>query len=93
MVNFIDRLSESPESPINQACNGWSEAKAAFRFFQNENVCEADILASHLSQVVERAKKMGRFWRFKIQVIFLIPAIRRRRDQGLFQNPLERTSK
>jgi len=59
LIVLADRLSESPESPINQACNGWSEAKAAYRFFQNENVCEADILASHVRQVVERAKKNG----------------------------------
>ena len=56
LIAIVERLSESPESPINQACNSWSETKAAYRFFQNENVCEEEILASHVQQVVERSK-------------------------------------
>ncbi len=45
-----------PESSINEACGSWSEAKAAYRFFQNENVKEVDILASHIDKTVERTK-------------------------------------
>lgn len=57
LIRITDRLSEAPESPINQACGRWSQTKAAYRFFQNENVCEKDILASHVQQTVQRARK------------------------------------
>jgi hypothetical protein len=58
LIKIADRLAEMPESSINQACNGWSETKAAYRFFQNENVCERDILAMHAEQTAERAKQL-----------------------------------
>jgi hypothetical protein len=38
LMKMCDSFSESPESPINQACADWAETKAAYRFFQNENV-------------------------------------------------------
>ena len=38
LVKLCDSFSESPESPINQACADRAETKAAYRFFQNENV-------------------------------------------------------
>lgn len=56
LVKLADRLASSPESPINQACGDWTETKAAYRFFQNENVNEKDILASHTKRTVERSK-------------------------------------
>jgi hypothetical protein len=57
LVKIADRISDSPESPINQACSGWAETKAAYRFFQNENVSESEILASHVEQTAVRAEK------------------------------------
>ncbi|WP_353281030.1 IS4-like element ISWosp2 family transposase [Wolbachia endosymbiont (group B) of Tholera decimalis] len=56
LVNIADSFTSLPESSINQACGSWSEAKAAYRFFQNENVKEGDILASHVAKTVERTK-------------------------------------
>lgn len=56
LIKLADSLSESPESPINQACNTWPEAKAAYRFFQNDDVYEKDISASHVRQTIKRAK-------------------------------------
>lgn len=38
LINLCDRFSDAPESPINQACEDWSETKAAYRFFQNDSV-------------------------------------------------------
>jgi hypothetical protein len=56
LVTLCDRFSDSPESPINQACADWAETKAAYRFFRNENV-EADaILAAHRRKTAKRAK-------------------------------------
>jgi Transposase DNA-binding/Transposase Tn5 dimerisation domain len=56
LVSLCDRFSESPESPISQACKGWAETKAAYRFFQNQDVEAADIIATHRKKTAERAK-------------------------------------
>ena len=57
LIKLCDRLSDAPESPINQACADWAETKAAYRFFQNENVAVGEILAAHRGKTVVRAKK------------------------------------
>jgi len=57
LINLCDRFSDAPESPINQACADWAETKAAYRFFQNENVDVAKILAAHRSKTAKRASK------------------------------------
>jgi len=36
LISICDRFSQSPESPINQACADWAETKAAYRFFKNQ---------------------------------------------------------
>lgn len=56
LVTLCERFSESPESPINQACTDWAEAKAAYRFFRNESVKADDILAAHCHKTSQRAK-------------------------------------
>ena len=56
LVSICDRFSESPESPINQACKDWAETKAAYRFFKNQDVNSGDILDAHRQMTVERAK-------------------------------------
>jgi hypothetical protein len=38
LIKLCDRLSDSPESSINRACEDWAETKAAYRFFKNERV-------------------------------------------------------
>ncbi|MBN1675032.1 MAG: transposase [Kiritimatiellae bacterium] len=55
LITLCDRFSDSPESPINQACIDWAETKAAYRFFQNENVDGDEILAAHRRKTVRRA--------------------------------------
>jgi hypothetical protein len=57
LIKLCDSLSESPESPINQACQDWSETKAAYRFFQNEKVDCRAILSSHRAKTIERVEK------------------------------------
>ena len=57
LITLCDRFSDAPESPINQACTDWTETKAAYRFFQNENVDVGDILAVHRSKTAKRASK------------------------------------
>lgn len=57
LIRLCDRLSDAPESPINQACVDWAETKAAYRFFQNENVEVGAILTGHRCKTAQRAKK------------------------------------
>jgi len=57
LVKLCDRFSNAPESPINQACADWAETKAAYRFFQNENVEAGEILATHRCKTAKRAKQ------------------------------------
>jgi len=59
LMKICDSFSESPESPINQACADWAETKAAYRFFQNENVDVDEILAAHSRKTAMRARKYG----------------------------------
>ncbi len=56
LVTLCDRFSDSPESPINQACADWAETKAAYRFFRNESVEADEILAAHRRKTSQRAK-------------------------------------
>ena len=57
LMKICDRFSDSPESPINQACADWAETKAAYRFFQNKNVDVQEILAAHRRKTAKRARK------------------------------------
>jgi hypothetical protein len=57
LIKIADRMSECPESPINQACHRWSESKAAYRFFQNDRISELEILSSHVEKTTKRARK------------------------------------
>ena len=57
LQKIADSLSDSPESSINQACEEWSQTKAAYRFFQNDAISEGKILDSHVKKTVERASK------------------------------------
>jgi hypothetical protein len=57
LIKLCDRFADAPESPINQACADWAETKAAYRFFQNENVAVGEIVAAHRDKTVVRARK------------------------------------
>jgi len=55
LQKIANSLSESPKASINQACEDWSQSKAAYRFFQNSTVSESKILDSHIIKTIERA--------------------------------------
>ena len=57
LAKLCDSFSESPESPINQACADWAETKAAYRFFRNDNVDAWAIMKAHRLKTAERAKR------------------------------------
>ena len=57
LAKLCDSFSESPESPINQACEDWAETKAAYRFFRNKNVDARAIMKAHRLKTAERARR------------------------------------
>ena len=56
LITLCDRFSDSPESPINQACADWAETKAAYRFFQNEGVAAGTVMEAHRRRTADRAE-------------------------------------
>jgi hypothetical protein len=56
LTKIAGQFMASAESPINKACGNWSETKAAYRFFQNDNVDYKDIIKHHSTATRNRAK-------------------------------------
>lgn len=54
LVKITGQFLSSTESPINQACGGWADTKAAYRFFQNDNVDYNDIVGHHAQTTKKR---------------------------------------
>ena len=48
------QFAMQPSGPINQACEDWADAKAAYRFFDNDKVTPERIRAPHHQRTVER---------------------------------------
>jgi len=57
LMKICDSFSESPESPISQACEDWAGSKAAYRFFKNDKVKESEISEAHYQKTIGRARK------------------------------------
>ncbi|KXA94458.1 transposase, partial [candidate division MSBL1 archaeon SCGC-AAA259I09] len=53
-------LGGAPSESIPKACKDWASTKAAYRFFDNENVTPGEILSSHKKEQKSRLKKMGK---------------------------------
>lgn len=53
-VTLLDTLGGKPLETIPVACQGWAETKAAYRFFNNEKVTAAKILAPHIHSTLRR---------------------------------------
>jgi hypothetical protein len=54
MRQLLDQLSGSVGATTPRACQDWANTKAAYRFFSNERVNEANILAGHFASTLER---------------------------------------
>ena len=57
LIKISQQILQSPQSHINKACGNWSETKAAYRFFQNENVNYQDIINVHAQMTKQRCKE------------------------------------
>ncbi len=53
--SLLERLSSSPGDSIPLVCQDWANTKAAYRFFDNDRVSEADILGGHFQATRDRA--------------------------------------
>jgi hypothetical protein len=56
---LLKQLSEATCESIPLACQDWANTKAAYRFFANDRVREADILAGHFRATRERVPGSG----------------------------------
>jgi hypothetical protein len=57
LISLLDTLGNHPQDSIPVACGGWSETKAAYRFFDNEHVNAEKILLPHRVATIERIKQ------------------------------------
>jgi hypothetical protein len=51
---LLEQLSAKTGAPAPWACQDWANTKAAYRFFGNERISEANILAGHFASTRER---------------------------------------
>jgi hypothetical protein len=51
---IMTQLGDQPTASLPQACGGWSQTKAAYRFFDNEAVDAPALLAAHTQATVGR---------------------------------------
>ena len=53
LVKLATRLAESPSASIPQACRGWAEMRAAYRFLAQDKLDWQDILQPHWDAALE----------------------------------------
>lgn len=51
---LLEQTSDAVGESVPMACQDWANTKAAYRFFSNERVNEADILAGHFQATKDR---------------------------------------
>ena len=51
---LLRQLSDGIGESIPLSCQDWANTKAAYRFFLNDRVSEADILAGHFQATADR---------------------------------------
>jgi hypothetical protein len=55
-IKLLERLGEKPTASIPNACNGWSETQAAYRFLAQPEIGWEDILSPHFGCTHERMR-------------------------------------
>jgi len=56
LVKIVEDLAAHPNASVPEATENWSDTKAIYRFWQNENVRAVDIIEAQQMGVVERLK-------------------------------------
>lgn len=57
MKTILKALSDKPAYSIPQACGGWAETLAAYRFFDNDKVTYEPVLQVHSDATLERIRR------------------------------------
>lgn len=60
LLLIMQRMFASPVASLKAACRGWAETIAAYRFFNNEKVTEAALLAPHQNATLQRVRAQER---------------------------------
>ena len=55
--NVLEMLGRKPPESIPSSANSWKETKAAYRFFDNNEVTGEKILQPHRNATIERMRK------------------------------------
>jgi hypothetical protein len=58
-VQLTRDLAANPEGSVPQACGSWAATKAAYRFWDHDNVTPEAIRATHRNKAIECAKEYG----------------------------------
>ena len=53
-LKLAEDLGRQPSASINQACEDWADSKAAYRFFDNEQVKPEGVLSPHTQRTLTR---------------------------------------
>jgi len=56
LARIASAFARQPTATIPQACGGWTSAKAAYRFFENQSVEPEQILQGHQQATLERLR-------------------------------------
>ena len=56
LISISTDFAQHPTAPIPQACGSWGNAKAAYRFFDNDAVEPQAILEAHVQATVQRVQ-------------------------------------
>ena len=59
LLKTAEQLTNSPSSPINEACGTWASTQAAYRLFNNPKASPSGILKPHIDATVERIAGHG----------------------------------
>lgn len=54
---LLKRFSDKPMESIPESCKGWSETKAAYRFFENESVTARRVIKPHRLATLDRIRR------------------------------------
>ena len=60
LIHMATVLAQQPMASLPEACGSPAELKAVYRFFDNEAIAPAELLASHVSATYERVGRVPR---------------------------------
>ena len=60
VIRMATVFAQQPMASLSEACGSPAELKATYRFFDNEAIAPAELLASHVSATYERAVRVPR---------------------------------